>query len=130
MYKDKEDRNAANRRCYANNREHYNQRNREKREKRKTLIFEALGNQCCRCGSTDRMEIDHINPSLKISRQSILSIGIEKAMGEIDNLRLLCYQCHRNWSTAQRKAAYKLLYALPLEEQEKLVSNELDSEGL
>ena len=126
MYKNEEDRRAANRRSYANNPEKHRERNRVKREKRKTLIFEALGNQCSLCESVDRMEIDHINPALKTSRQSILSMGLPTAMAQIDNLRLLCYNCHRKWSTAQRKAAYKLLYALPLEEQIKLVSNEID----
>ena len=125
MYKSVEDRNAANRRCYANNKAHYNQKAKERREKRRTVIFEALGNQCCECGSTDRMEIDHINPALKENRTSILAIGLEKALGQVDNLRLLCYDCHRKWSTAQRKAAYKLLYSLPLEEQQKLTSDEL-----
>jgi 5-methylcytosine-specific restriction endonuclease McrA len=130
MYKDKENRNAANRRCYAKKREYYQQRNKEKREKRREVIFESLGNKCCLCGSTDRMEIDHINPSLKTSRQSILSYGLEKSLGEIDNLRLLCYNHHRIWSTAQRKAAYRLLYALPVEDQQRLVSNEIDTESL
>jgi 5-methylcytosine-specific restriction endonuclease McrA len=125
MYKNKEDTNAANRRCYHNNPEKYKAANKAKREKRKKFIFESLGNQCSSCGSVDRMEIDHINPALKKSRQSVLSMGMPKIKDELDNLRLLCYDCHRKWSTAQRKAAYELLYALPLEEQIKLVSDKL-----
>jgi 5-methylcytosine-specific restriction endonuclease McrA len=65
MYKNKEDANAKARELYKKNSKKYNLKNKEKREKRRNLIYEALGGKCIECGSTYNLEIDHINPSLK-----------------------------------------------------------------
>tara|TARA_B100001059_G_C17339846_1_gene335334 strand:+ start:121 stop:501 length:381 start_codon:yes stop_codon:yes gene_type:complete len=124
-YKDIEERRAKARELYHRNPQKSSERNKKKREHKRAILYESLGNKCCQCGSTDRMEIDHINPLHKTTRQSVLSMGIEAAHAQIDNLQLLCYDCHRKRSTAQRKAAYKLLYALPVEEQNRLIQKEL-----
>ena len=47
---------------YAKNPDKVKQINKVKREKRKSILFEHLGNKCCKCGSTTKLELDHINP--------------------------------------------------------------------
>jgi len=114
---------------YAKDPEKVKQINKVKREKRKSILFEHLGNKCCKCGSTTKLELDHINPLLKTTRQSILSVGIERALGECDNIQLLCKECHTKKSQAQKKAAYYLFYNMPLEEQEKWIEKFIDHKG-
>ena len=99
------------------------------REKRKCILFEHLGNKCCKCGSTTNLELDHINPLLKTTRQSILSIGLERALKECDNIQLLCKECHNKRSQAQRKAAYHLFYNMPLDKQENWISRFISHTG-
>jgi 5-methylcytosine-specific restriction endonuclease McrA len=128
-YRDIEKRKLWAREHYAKNPEKTRQVNKNKREKRKCILFEHLGNKCCKCGSTLNLEIDHINPSFKTTRQSILSVGIERALKECDNLQLLCKECHIKKSQAQKKAAYYLFYNMPLEEQEKWIDKFIDHKG-
>ncbi len=90
-------------------------------------MFEALGGCCVECGSTKSLEIDHINPYHKSHRQSILSQGLSRTMKELDNLQLLCRVCHKLKSDAQRRAAYKVFFPLPIQEQERLISESKDS---
>ena len=107
---------------YHENRDYFLNKQKNKREERRQVIFETLGGCCVQCGSTTSLEIDHINPLHKKSRQSVLSQGLSKTMTELDNLQLLCKVCHKVKSDAQRVAAYKLFFSLPLQEQEKLIS--------
>lgn len=129
-YKNKEDQLAKQRELYHRNPDKYKARNKLKREKRRKQILESLGGCCVECGSTTSLEIDHINPGLKTGRQSILSYGMPRAMSELDNLQLLCKECHKVKSDAQRKAAYKLFFSQPLEVQEKLLSEIKVTDGL
>ena len=126
-YKSKEDQLAKQRELYRKNPDKYKARNKLKREKRREQILESLGGCCVKCGSTTSLEIDHINPGLKSGRQSILSYGMPRAMSEIDNLQLLCNTCHKVKSDAQRKAAYKFFFSQPLEKQEQLILDIIDS---
>ena len=118
MYKNIEDRNAKARELYSKNPEIYSKRNKEKREKRRKQLYESLGNKCSKCESTKSLEIDHINPGLKKNRVSPLAQGISKTINELDNLQLLCYECHRKRSKHQKNAAWNLFKSLPLEQQE------------
>ena len=126
-YKDIEERRAKARDLYYRNPQKTNERNKKKREQKRAILYESLGDKCCQCGSTDRLEIDHINPLYKTTRQSVLSMGIGAAQAQIDNLQLLCYKCHRKRTTAQKKAAFKLFYNLTLEEQDRLIQEQMDS---
>jgi 5-methylcytosine-specific restriction endonuclease McrA len=131
MYKNQEDANAKARELYKKNSEKYCARNKEKREKRRELIYEVLGSQCVECGSTSNLEIDHINPSLKENRISPLAQGLSKTLND-DNLQLLCHECHSKKSKYQRNAAWNLFRSLSLEEQNKLIEKEKkkDTDGL
>ena len=128
-YSDIEKRKRWAREQYSKNPEKIKQINKSMREKRKTILFEHLGNKCCKCGSTTNLELDHINPLLKTTRQSILSIGLERALKECDNIQLLCKECHNKKSQAQKKASFYLFYNMPLEEQEKWIEKFINHKG-
>lgn len=127
MYKNQADANAKARELYQKDTEKYRARNKEKRENRRKLIYEALGNKCVECGSTSNLEIDHINPSLKENRISPLAQALSKTLTD-DNLQLLCHSCHTKKSKYQRNAAWNLFRSLSLEEQNELIEKEKKKE--
>ena len=127
MYKNQADANAKARELYRKNTKKYSLKNKEKRENRRKLIYEALGNKCVECGSTSNLEIDHINPFLKENRISPLAQGLSKTLDD-DNLQLLCHCCHTRKSKYQRNAAWNLFRSLPLEEQNKLIQKEKETD--
>jgi len=51
------------------------------------------GKVCVRCGSIDRLELDHIDPEQKISHR-IWSWAQEKREAEIAKCQVLCHDCH------------------------------------
>jgi hypothetical protein len=63
--------------------------------KRKLRIIEYLGGKCVRCGSTERLEPDHIK-----AREKSFNIGAninrrwEVLVTELDKCQLLCHDCH------------------------------------
>jgi hypothetical protein len=48
---------------------------------------------CANCGSTKRLELDHIDPAIKISSR-IWSWSAERREAEISKCQVLCYECH------------------------------------
>ena len=57
---------------------------------------EKLGGKCVKCGATERLEFDHIDPknkSFEITR-GLLMGDREKFQEELDKCQLLCYDCH------------------------------------
>lgn len=69
---------------------------------RKGELLELLGSECSQCGSTDRIEFDHIDPTTKsfdILEQ--WNRPIEELVQEVRKCQPLCYSCHREKSLAQ-----------------------------
>jgi len=65
------------------------------RRKNKKKALEYLGGQCAHCGSTDRMEFDHINHKevdFRISQN--LAASWKTLKKELDKCQLLCHTCH------------------------------------
>ena len=62
--------------------------------KRKAAI-ELLGGKCVECGSIEKLEFDHIDPSLK--EYSIDDLYDRKDLwdAEIVKCQLLCHDCHK-----------------------------------
>lgn len=57
--------------------------------------IEALGGQCRKCGATDGLEIDHIDPRTKsFSVAEAYGKGDAKFFAEIAKCQLLCDPCH------------------------------------
>lgn len=59
------------------------------------------GKCCARCGSTDRLELDHINPETKISH-AIWSWSATRRAAELAKCQPLCYHCHKAKSRAEK----------------------------
>lgn len=49
--------------------------------------------KCVKCGSTDRMELDHIDPATKIAN-NIWSWTESRRLSEIAKCQVLCHDCH------------------------------------
>lgn len=50
--------------------------------------------QCAVCGSSENLELDHINPFLKVSHK-IWSWRIERRDEELAKCQVLCKSCHQ-----------------------------------
>jgi hypothetical protein len=56
----------------------------------------SKGGVCVKCGSSDRIEIDHIDPALKEYKiATIWSRRKEIREYELAKCQLLCYDCHK-----------------------------------
>lgn len=74
---------------------------------RRTLAVALLGGSCARCGATDRLEIDHIDRSTKqIDLGSLWSIAAERYQAELAKCQLLCHECHKAKSAAERSVEH------------------------
>ena len=82
-------------------RDAYNKKYREeghftaRRHARRKLLIEMLGGKCVRCGATERLHFDHINPlekSFDIGRS--LDNSMYKLEPELAKCQLLCPKCH------------------------------------
>jgi len=76
------------------------------RNKRKKLALNYLGNRCSLCGSTKKLEFDHINPDTK--KFNILdTVSLDKSMDtfmvELDKCQLLCKSCHLIKTAVERQ---------------------------
>lgn len=54
----------------------------------------AENGPCQFCGSIDRLEVDHIDPALKISH-NLWSWSAPRREAELAKCRVLCYSCHK-----------------------------------
>jgi 5-methylcytosine-specific restriction endonuclease McrA len=115
----------AKKRYYQKNKNKLNLESKENnlrlRCEKKNFIIESLGSKCCECGTTNDLEIDHINPGLKKDRKSLYACSWERIKDEMDNLQLLCNECHHKKSQLQKNASWFYFKNLPLEEQNKIM---------
>jgi 5-methylcytosine-specific restriction endonuclease McrA len=66
-----------------------------RRRVRRARLIELLGGQCVRCGSTDELEFDHIDPETKVfAVGSDMSRAWDKLVEEGLKCQLLCRECH------------------------------------
>ena len=76
---------AAYQRCY----------NKAWKQARRARLIEMLGGGCVRCGATEDLEFDHIDPSTKVFA---ICAGLSKAwdvlVEEASKTQLLCKPCH------------------------------------
>lgn len=119
--KDKERHQQQNRAWIVANKEKAAKSMRAMRQRTADYVYEQKGQQCCNCGSTERLEWDHINPALIGKNRNFKSMSPTAIKEEIDNLQVLCFHCHLKRSKAQQIAAWKMFISLPLEEQERIV---------
>lgn len=68
---------------------------REKGAKRKQVLLNMLGGKCVNCGTTEKLEFDHIDPKLKsFNIVSKILVRWDRLLDEIKKCQLLCNSCH------------------------------------
>lgn len=68
---------------------------------------EWFADKCCvRCGSRDRMELDHKDPTTKVSH-NIWSWAPERFAEEVAKCQALCYYCHKNKTRLEQRSTAK-----------------------
>lgn len=68
---------------------------REWRRKRRESLIDYLGGSCVQCGTVERLEFDHIDPSTKIYNiNKILTHSVEFVKLELKKCQVLCVPCH------------------------------------
>lgn len=63
--------------------------------------------QCAECGNTFRdneVQVDHIEPAGSLKTYADLPTFVEKLFCEVDNLQVLCKQCHKSKTQSEREA--------------------------
>ena len=68
--------------------------NRAWKAARRNRLIEMLGGECVRCGATEGLEFDHIDPSTKKFTISGLSRAWDDLVAEAAKCQLLCEPCH------------------------------------
>ena len=64
--------------------------------KRRAEWLKSQGDECALCKSTDRLEVDHVDKTLKTIKASVLwSRNDEVRKKELENCQVLCYSCHK-----------------------------------
>lgn len=80
-------------------RERTNELERLRYQRQKQRALAHLGGKCVRCGTTDDLEFDHINPETKsFTITGHLSESWARIQPELDKCQLLCHPCHRDKS--------------------------------
>lgn len=68
-----------------------------------------LNGPCRQCGSTERLEVDHIDPKQKVTH-AVWSWGTAKRMAELNKCQVLCFTCHRKKSNMEYSARFPLVH--------------------
>lgn len=76
-----------------NNKEEVKEYHRKYWYKRRQKIIDYLGGLCARCGTSQDLEFDHINPEEKLFDISA-KCTLATSKDEIDKCQLLCKSCH------------------------------------
>lgn len=79
---------------------------REWMARRRAAFFD--GRSCVKCGSTESLELDHIDRSVKWTHR-IWSYSEEKRMVELAKCQILCHDCHlaKTIQENEREFCYK-----------------------
>lgn len=64
------------------------------------------GKSCVQCGSTERLELDHVDPSQKTSHR-IWTWSKARRDEETAKCQILCHDCHQIKSSAEQAARVK-----------------------
>lgn len=64
----------------------------------------AANGPCKKCGSSERLEVDHIDPAQKITH-AVWSWSKVRREAELAKCQVLCYTCHKAKTSSDRPAA-------------------------
>lgn len=76
-------------------REYHRQYSMDYYYRKKAELIQLLGGRCCKCGSEEALEFDHIDPQTKLfAISSLLSHAWTEVLEEVKKCQLLCKRCH------------------------------------
>lgn len=61
----------------------------------KQKAIDRLGGECVKCGETEGLEFDHIDPKTKSFNFSVTWQNEGQLYQELEKCQLLCYDCHK-----------------------------------
>lgn len=99
---------------------------RERRARIRAAFFD--GRTCALCGSSDRLELDHVNPETKVSH-NIWSWSEIRRQDELKKCRVLCYNCHMTKSKTERAKGTQKVKSHKLTNAQIIEIRELYSTG-
>lgn len=71
-------------------------------QKRRSAAIERLGGACVQCGSTDDLQLDHIDRSTKSTNIAKLILAKdERLLAELAKCQVLCAGCHQKKTSAE-----------------------------
>lgn len=74
----------------------------ERKRLRRAAWIELKGGKCVECGSTENLEVDHIDPSTKLYQpKTVWGLGTEIRERELAKCQVLCRKCHRAKTNAE-----------------------------
>ena len=78
---------------YQKQKENVNKRNIARYERNKQKYVDKLGGKCVKCGTTEHLQFDHINP---LEKSFTISSNFHRKDldEELDKCQLLCWDCH------------------------------------
>lgn len=104
---------------YHRNKESILEKQKELYHSLKSQIIKDLGGKCKSCSSTEELEFNHIDPSVKITEASYRHM---MKKGEWKKCELLCKKCHRKYTNIENKVMRKYwLENVSLETRRKLI---------
>lgn len=67
--------------------------------------FASQGGRCVKCGSTERLECDHIDRTSKTGRDAhkVRSWSLARRVVELAKYQVLCHECHLTKTIAENK---------------------------
>jgi hypothetical protein len=75
---------------------------------RRAFALSSLGGRCKRCGTTELLELDHIDPESKeFNPMHQYKMRFERWIVEVRKCQLLCESCHGKKSATSRLARRK-----------------------
>lgn len=76
-------------------------------EQRRASAIEHLGGKCAVCGSTNRLEFDHIDPATKLMSIAKASSRSEAFFwAEVEKCQLLCNRHHKAKTRSERQVPH------------------------
>jgi 5-methylcytosine-specific restriction endonuclease McrA len=78
------------------------------RQRRQNWI-DSQGGKCCECGSSDRLEVDHIDPTKKVSHR-VFNWSYERREVELAKCQVLCHECHLKKTVLQTTVPDHLIH--------------------
>lgn len=97
----------SDRNRYAQRRDYMRRYQNEWIQRRRSEWIEANG-PCAQCGSSDRLEVDHVDPSTKVANPAaVWGWSAARRSAELAKCQVLCHDCHERKSAAQFRAAGK-----------------------